>query len=105
MNIDVEIYEADGIQKGKIVGITAFKYNNKIYKCNTPGNNLGRTPAVYSDVQHMKIGETFTVDDYYKKHPFSKYRSEVFKKGISKMIEDNVLLQIGNFEFKKVGEL
>lgn len=112
MKIEVEIYEADGIKKGEIVGIRAFSFNGEIYRCNGVNTNLidgiikdrkvGRTPAIIKDVKKMRVGETFTVDDYFKRHPFGKYHPEAFQKSISQLIQDNVLLQIGNFEFKKI---
>lgn len=108
MNIDVEIYEADGIKEGVIFGIKAFRYNGRIYTCNghqITNPNIGRTPAIVTDVKKMKVGEIFTVDDYFKKHPFQKYHQQAFQKHIARLISDNVLLQVGNFEFKKVGEL
>ena len=105
MKIEVDVYEADGIRQGQVVGIKAFYYQGRVYQCNGDFRNLGRDPAVFQDVKKMKVGSKFTVEDYFKNHPTGKYRSNGFQRGISKLIEKGVLLQVDKDTFQKVRNL
>lgn len=103
MKIDnVEVYEAGGIKQGVLVDVTALFYDGKIFRCNGEGKQMGRPPIIKNMVDEMKPGQTFTTNDFYKKHPDCRRHPEGFEHGIAELIRENIIIQLGNDEFQKV---
>ena len=66
--------------------------------------HAGRPPELKRHIEKLPKNSTFDLNDYSEKHPnYTQYRDN-FEKAISEMIDEKMLMQLSDSEFKVIGD-